>query len=468
MASSGKSSRSSRRRPDLAARVATGLARVVRPAERLVAGLSGGVDSVVLLDCLQRAARGLRVRLSALHVNHQLSPDAGRWEAFCRRLCRARRVSFRAVRVNVPRAGSLEAMAREARYAAFRAQPADYIVLAQHQDDQVETLLLQLLRGAGVKGLSGMPPLRKAEGRRAAGAEHHASFPVSPPAILRPLLDATREEIVEYAKSRGLTWVEDESNDDTRYQRNFLRREVLPVLARRFPQYRVTVARSVRHLAEAAGLLDALAAQDGAGALLGGALSLTALEHLPPPRARNLLRYFLSGRGVSMPGTERLEEALRQVLQAKRDARVRVALAGAELRRFGGRLYVVPARAPVPAGYERRWGGERTMVLPELGGRLELVPVRGEGISMARLRAHAVTLQVRTGGERFQPDCRRPRRSLKNLLQEALLPPWERERLPLLYCGGELVWAHGLGIACGFQASPRESALRLRWRSDGL
>jgi len=163
MASSRKSSRNKSDFADLAARVAAQLKLVVKPGDHLTAGLSGGVDSIVLLDCLQRAARKLRIRLSALHVNHRLSPNAGRWSAFCRRVCRARGVPFRGVKVTVARGDSVEAAARAARYAAFRDEPADYVVLAQHQDDQAETVLLQLLRGAGVKGLAAMPLLRREE-----------------------------------------------------------------------------------------------------------------------------------------------------------------------------------------------------------------------------------------------------------------------------------------------------------------
>src|SRR5512134_940189 len=158
MASSRKSSRS---KPDLVGRVAAQLEDIVKPSDRLVAGLSGGVDSVVLLDILARVARKLRCRLSALHINHQLSPNARRWEAFCRRLCRARGIPFRGARVKVRRDDSTEAAARAARYEAFAREPCDHVVLAHHRDDQVETLLLQLLRGAGVKGLAAMPRIRK-------------------------------------------------------------------------------------------------------------------------------------------------------------------------------------------------------------------------------------------------------------------------------------------------------------------
>ena len=460
----------------LVARVAVQLKDIVRPSDRLLAGLSGGVDSVVLLDSLQRVARRLRFRLSALHVNHQLSPRARRWEAFCRRLCRARGVPFQSVKVTVRRGNSLEAAARAARYAAFARQDCDYVVLAHHRDDQVETLLLQLLRGAGVKGLAAMPLLRREEGRgsRVEGttlATRHSPLDTwhstpdtrhSTPAILRPLLDVTRDEILEYAKARKLTWVEDESNADITFQRNFLRHEVLPVIARRFPAYRVTLARAAGHLAEAARVLDEIAAADGAGMVDGGTLAVDALRRLPSARARNLLRCFLAGHGLGMPAANRLKEALRQALSAKQDARVQIELDGASLRRHAGRLHVVRAHA-APLRFARRWRGEARLELPDLGGVLTLVPGSGGGVSRARLRGRAITIRLRRGGERLQPDCRRPRRSLKNLLQEARTPPWERERLPLIFCGEKLVWAPGIGVDCTFQASRGEPALRPAW-----
>jgi tRNA(Ile)-lysidine synthase len=483
MASSRKSSRSNL---DLAERIAAQLKDIVRPSDRLLAGLSGGVDSVVLLDSLQRVARKLRFRLSALHVNHQLSPHARRWEAFCRRVCRARGIPFQSVKVTVRRGDSLEAAARAARYAVFARQDCDYVVLAHHRDDQVETLLLQLLRGAGVKGLAAMPLLREeGRGSRVEGASkshkladssslipHPSSLKRSVGSsliphpsslrILRPLLDVTRAEILEYASKRGLKWIEDESNSDTYFQRNYLRHEVLPVIARRFPAYRVTLARAAGHLAEAARVLDEIAAADGAGMVEGGTLAVDALRRLPSARARNLLRSFLAGHGLGMPAADRLKEALRQALSAKQDARVQIELDGASLRRHAGRLHVVRAER-APPRFARRWRGEARLELPELGGVLTLVPGSGGDVSRARLRGGAITIRLRRGGERLQPDCRRPRRSLKNLLQEARIPPWERERLPLMFCGEKLVWAPGIGVDCAFQAGRSDAALRPDW-----
>jgi tRNA(Ile)-lysidine synthase len=462
MADTRKSRRNSSRPPDLAARVASRLATVVRPADRLLAGVSGGVDSVVLLDCLRRVSRKLRVRVAVLHVNHKLSPNAGRWDAFCRRLCRTQGIPYSSVTVKIARGGNLEAVARAARYAVFDRQRADYIVLAQHRDDQVETLLLQLLRGAGVKGLAAMPLLRKAEGgRRKAEVKRGKT---DPPSILRPLLDVTRAEILEHARKRRLEWIEDESNASVDFRRNFLRHEVLPVIARRFASYRTTVARSARHLAEAGELLDELAAQDATGLFDGVTLAVAALRRLSSARARNLLRFFLARRGVVMPNVERLEEALRQALTARQDARVAVALDNSVLRRYAGRLHVVPVSRPLPRGVVRRWHGELEIELPEFDGVLVLRRTRDDGISLARLRAQTVTIRSRQGGERLQPDPGRPRRSLKNLLQEAHVAPWQRDRLPLIYCGNALVWVPEVGVDSAFQARPDEAALRPEWK----
>ena len=473
MASSGKSSRSSARFPDLAGRIHARLAAIVPPGATLLVGLSGGVDSIVLLDCLQRVAPRLRARLAALHINHQLSPNANSWERFCRRHCRAREIPFASARVVVPRGESMEAAARAARYSVLSRQRADFIVLAQHQDDQVETLLLQLLRGAGVRGLAAMPLLRRAEGgglraegkKKRAGERNTSSLipHPSPLQILRPMLDVARAEILAYARARRLEWIEDESNANTDFRRNFLRQRVLPAVARGFPAYRSTVARAAGHLAEASELLDELAAQDGAGSIEDGTLAVDALGRLSNARARNLLRFFIGSCGVLLPGTERLDEALRQALTARQDARVVIELEGASLRRYQGRLHAVPALRALPRSYARPWRGEREMELAELGGVLSMVRTRGKGISIARLGRAPVTVRLRRGGESLQPDCRRPRRSLKNLLQEGEIAPWLRDRLPLVFCGVDLVWAPGIGLDCAFQAQNGEAALRPTW-----
>jgi len=455
MANSRRSRRVARKRaPGLADIVGGHLRRIVRPGARLVVGLSGGLDSVVLLDVLSRVARRRRIRLSALHVNHQLSPNARDWERFCRRACRERAIPFRSARVQVARGNGVEAAARAARYAVLLAQPAEFIALAHHQDDQAETVLLQLLRGAGVQGLASMPEIRTED--RGSGAAPRS------PAVLRPLLGVPRAEIEGYARRRKLAWVEDESNADTRYARNFVRHELLPGLGERFPAYRTTLARSARHLGEAARLLDDLAEIDAAHALRGRTLAAGAVRALAPARARNLLRWFLRRCGATLPSADRMDEILRQAVASRADAEVRVALGDCELFCWHDALHVVPARAPV-AGFSRAWRQAASQAVPELGGVLRMARGRGQGIRLDRLDGRVVTVRVRVGGERLRPDCRRPRRTLRNLFQELQIPPWQRNHVPLLYCGEQLVWVPGVGVDCAYQARDNEASLIPGW-----
>ena len=446
-------------------RVSAVLGRHVRRGDRLVAGLSGGIDSVVMLDLLRRAAAKMRFEIAALHVNHQINPAAAKWARFCGAYCRQIGIGLTVIKVNVPRESSLEAAARNARYAVFARLPADFVALAHNLDDQAETVLLQLLRGAGVKGVSAMPVLRgDARGQGKEEKKRHVlhASPLAP-SILRPLLDITRAEIEAYARARKLRWVEDDSNANTGFDRNFMRHRLLPVIAERYPAYRKTLARASRNFAEAAVLLDELASIDMPNA--AAHLKITDLRALTTARAKNALRYFLGSHGVTMPNETRLAECVRQV-QEPRATGIAIDLGAHELRRFGSELRVVP-KTPVPsADFRRQWQGEARLALPELGATLLMKKSRGSGLSLAKLQTAAVTVRLRTGGERLRPDAKRPRRSLKNLLQEARLPPWLRARLPLLYCGDTLVYVPGIGIDTAFGARSGEPAVEPQWQPD--
>jgi tRNA(Ile)-lysidine synthase len=418
----------------------------VKPGQHLCVGLSGGLDSVALLDLLDRARAAFPFTLSALHVNHQISPHADAWEAFCQALCAARHISFASARVACRRTGSgLEAAAREARYQAFAGVQADYLVLAHHLDDQAETLLLQLLRGSGVQGAGAMPV------RRHAGAG---------PVLLRPLLGVTRAQLHAYADAQALAWVEDESNQDAQYDRNYLRHQVLPHLAQRFPAYRQTLARSSRHMAEAADLLQDLARIDAQAAIQDGHLRVSTLRSLSAPRGKNLLRYYLQQQGVPAPATTRLEELLRQLLTASPDACVQLPLSGAMIGRYRDQVYVLRQQPAPEADWEITWQGEAELCLPT-ASRLVARPAQGDGISLDKLAGRPLILRNRRGGERLQLDASRPRRSLKNLLQEAAVPAWRRPYLVLVYCAGDLVCVPGIGISSPWRAQAGEPGLML-------
>jgi tRNA(Ile)-lysidine synthase len=402
---------------------------------RLAVGLSGGVDSVVLLHVLRALAPEFGYSLSAIHVHHGISPNADRWADFAARLCRDRDIPLVTRHVTLRRRGKgIEAAAREARYDAYARLPTDAIALAHHLDDQAETVLLNLLRGAGVRGASGMRrngTLRGADGRAIR--------------LLRPLLEVPRGAIIGYAEAQRLDWVEDESNRDDKLARNFLRLRVAPLLAQRFPQWRRSLARAAAHFAEADRLLERSVAP-------AERVSPASLRALEPAAAKLQLRALLAGAGLRAPSARKLSDMLRQLLGAAPDRRIAIEHDGMVLRVFRGALLLAP-RAQV-RGSEVAWRGEQRLDLPGFGGELRFRRVRGEGIDPRLLSGGEFIVRPRSGGERLQPDARRPRRSLKNLFQENSVPAWEREQLPLLFRGQSLVWAPGLGIDVKFRAMP--------------
>lgn len=309
--------------PALAAALAPTLARFVLPGQQVVVALSGGIDSVALLHAcaLQREAR--IGRLAALHVHHGLSPRADCWEAFCRERCVRLGVDFSCVRVTVERHSKdgLEAAARRARHAAFAAAAGDWLLLAQHRDDQAETLLFNLLRGTGTAGAAAM---RERNGR-----------------LLRPLLSIGRREIEAYARTHGLEWVEDESNADLRHARNFLRLSILPELKRRFPAAAKNLAGAAGRFAAAQDLLDDLARLD-LGACQDFPLAVVTLNALTETRAGNVLRYLLARHRVMIPSEARLREALRQMREAGADRHPALVFGAQRLRRRRGLIYLEP------------------------------------------------------------------------------------------------------------------------------
>ena len=434
------------RQHDLSARVACFLRRHP-PGRRLGVGYSGGLDSTVLLHLLAGLRGEFGFHLFAAHIHHGLSPQADAWAAHCRLRCADLDVPLRVEHVVVNRAGQgLEAAAREARYRVFAALDADALALAQQRDDQAETVLLQLLRGAGMKGLAAMPE------ERALGAFK----------LLRPLLDVSREEIEAYARARGWSWVDDESNADTALRRNAARHRLMPILEDLFPGAAVTLAQAAAQFAESAALLDVLARQDGAAAIGPEGLPVARLKELDAARARNLLRRYLELHGIPVQ-RERLREALEQMLDAREDAQPRVNFGTATLRRFHGRVVLVSAAVERDADARTwPWRGEAELDLGA-AGTLYFSAAVGRGV---RLPERA-TVRLRAGGEKLRPATLRPARTLKNLLREAAVPPWLRERLPLIYLDDHLAWAAEIGADAAFQVGPEEAGWLISWRRPG-
>ena len=413
--------------------------------------LSGGLDSTVLLHAmtlLKAEVAGLGLR--AVHVDHGLQFAAPGWAADCGTFCRTLRVDLAILRLGlVPAAGeSVEAEARNARYAAIASilAPGEWLLTAHQRDDQMETVLIQLLRGAGVAGLAAMPA------RARLGEGMHG----------RPLLEFDRAELAAYAAQNGLSWVSDPTNSATRFDRGWLREQLLPQLRTRWPQAAATVARSARHLAEAGRLLAALAESDAAGLLDHGRLSVAGLHRLALDRQVNLLRWWIREQGLGSPSAARFESILDDLMEARADAEPMVRWESGELRRYRDRLYAMQPLNEPPTGSLRF---DPTVAdgiaLPSGLGRLFLVSGLEGGLD-PRL-ARDIVVRFRAGGETLRPHPARPRKRLKQLCQEAGIVPWMRERLPLLFADSKLVAVGDLWIESDRAVAPGAPALRPVW-----
>ena len=386
---------------------------------------SGGLDSTVLLHLLAHLAKTQSLpALSAIHIHHGLQAAADAWPQHCQSVCDALGVPLQVVHVQVQPGASLERAARDARYGAFveATQTNEVLLTAQHRDDQAETLLFRLMRGAGVRGLAGMPR------ERALGRGH----------LLRPLLDVSRAELEAYAAEQQLHWIEDPSNQDCQFSRNYLRHQVLPVMLERWPQAVTTMARSATHLGEARELLDDLAQIDLASARtvsefdwLGvPSLELAALTGLSAARQRNALSHWLAAL-TQLPDSDHWSgwENLRD---AAPDARPIWRLARGELQRAGGRIWWVTGSWLRPATAAVAWSDpSQPLVLPD-NGVLSFSGQIADGPLQIRYRQGGEVMVVGDRGHR----------DLKRLLNERSVPGFVRGRLPLLYRGAQL-----LGVA---------------------
>ena len=447
------------------------------PDVSLCVALSGGLDSSALLAALARRRRRLP-RLRAIHIDHGLHPNSRLWSAHCRSLCRQLKVPLQVLATKVARVRgeSLEAAARTARYALLEADlaPGEVLLTAHHQDDQLETVLLQLFRGSGLAGISAMPEIT---------AFGHGF-------LARPLLSCTRSQLQEWMKTAGLTWVEDDTNADESLDRNYLRRRVLPLLRARWPGVASSVARSARHAAQAQRLLDEVARRDVERAADGDCLTSGVLRGLKPERRRNAVRFWIARCGFPVPDTRRLDEICGPLLEARLDANPRVVWADVIVRRERGRLSIArvgpgsntrgeagsSARAASgastrgasgssPPGLTWSWAEEASCELAGVAsGQLELRQDPRGPLDLDALPSE-LTVRTRVGGERLRPRRGGPTRALKSLLQEAHVPPGERSRLPLV-CSGERVLAVAdLWLDESIQAGPGARRRgRLRWR----
>ncbi len=438
-------------------------------AASMAVALSGGLDSSALLHLAHAYAQQHGVPLFAFHIHHGLSPNADSWLAHCEQVCAALGVPFAAQHVTLSEQGKTgtEAAARKVRYAALGGLCATHgvrlLLTAHHLDDQAETVLLQLLRGSGTAGLSGMDAANAAP-----------ELLANPQLVMaRPLLPVSRKQLDAYVAAQQISHIHDESNDDARFARNALRHKVMPALAAAFPGFQERFARSAQHAQSAQRLLTELAEQDLAQLLEGESIDVVKLRALSADRSANLLRHWFKLRQLRMPSSAWLSEMLTQLLEARYDAQLLVTHPDCEVRRHRDRLFLTPKLAPLEGTREDQfdqtpgtsfvWQGETELAFPAYGGVLHF-EVAEHGLAPDWLRGQKLVIEFRKGGERLKLAENRPTRGIKYHYQALNIPAWERGRLPVVSAPGQLLFAAGIGMDSNKLTSGPDR-IRLRWQA---
>ncbi|MCW9013931.1 MAG: tRNA lysidine(34) synthetase TilS [Gammaproteobacteria bacterium] len=404
---------------------------------------SGGVDSQVLLHLLAQ----LRLDVRAVYIDHGLQAESADWAMHCEQSCQALNISFQSISVNAQaeKRQSPEAAARTARYAALRSfiSSNDCLLTAQHKDDQAETCLLQLFRGSGAAGLAAMPVVA----------------PFGDGLHCRPLLEFSREQILAYAAAHDLQWVDDPSNEDDKYDRNYLRHQVIPGLKQRWPGLDKTLYRAASQQAENKHLLDELASEDLQKlSSTDESLSMEELSHLSESRLRNVIRYWLRISGLPVPSREVMQQIMLQMFQGDSDAQPIIGWAEVELRRYQGRIYALKLKAH-NAGQCLDWNPQQALCIESLNQNLKMRSTDKQGLSADMLK-QKLQVRFRRGGEKIKPAGRNGSHSLKKLFQEAAVPPWQRDRIPLIYSDNELIAVADYWVADQYVAAAGDQQYR--------
>ncbi len=413
-------------------------------SKRYLVAYSGGVDSCVLLYALSQIKEKINQEIIAVHVNHSLSKNADKWEKHCLSVCNSLDINYKSINIDVSnREGkSSEAWARELRYKALEdlLQDDDLLLTAHHQDDQAETILLQLLRGSGPEGLAGMPIIR----------------PFGCGWLARPFLSFTREQLVTYAEREQLKWIEDESNYNTMYDRNYIRKNIFPVIKERWPAAARTLSRAASHQADVIELLKDIAEADLNEVYDPDTeiLEIDKFNKLSISRKKNVLRAWLRRLNLPIPNTDITENIITELIDASIDSEPCIRWDGAEIRRYRNQVY---GMSPLPEHDNKSvhvWKISKQLQLDI--GILEAKLSKGEGLKTNCVKNQQVEVRYRQGGERIHPAGRSHTCELKKYFQESGIPPWQRDRIPLIYIDGELAAVADIWINDALCASNNE------------
>ncbi len=388
---------------------------------------------------------------SAIHINHCLHEQANEWQVHCEKICKNMSVPLVTEKADATASvgQSPEEQARRVRYQAIAScmNAGDIVLTAQHRDDQAETLLLQLFRGAGPSGLASMPVCK----------------PFPPGYLARPLLEFSREQILHYAQQHQLQWVEDRSNQDARFDRNFIRHDVLPLVEQRWPGIKKVLSRAADHQATAASLLSDLGEQDFDRVKLGEPteIHLPPLLQMRPDRAVNCLRFWLESLSIPQPSTIQMQRIVTELLNETTDSNATVCWHEYAVKKYQDRLYLLNQSGLTDQSDATEITWDITQQLDISGIRLTASNVKGSGVHVDKLKDKQVIVRFRQGGESIRPFGHAHTRQLKKLLQESSLPPWQRHRLPLIYINDELVAVPGICTAHDFTAIGPDTGVKI-------
>ena len=393
---------------------------------------SGGADSTVLLHAAKSAAAISGHKLKAIHVNHQIHDDSHLWSDFCAQQCELISVPLKNITINVDSVAELgvEGAARYARYRAFEQclGKNDVLFTAHHADDQIETILMQLFRGAGVQGLTGCAAQRD----------------LGLAKVMRPFLEVSREQIIDYARQHQLEWLDDPSNESLVHDRNYLRHKVLPLLHERWRGLRETIARSSQWQIESAYLLDRLAGMEMNLERLANPLPVKSLKGLELASIKNILRCWIREFDFPMPSAQILNHIVSDVINSAEDAQACVQWQTCECRKYRNNLYLQKQLLPHDAGQNFVWEIQSPLYIPSLNLELTREQLESYGVNCDRF--DVVQVKFRQGGETLRPKGRGCQKDLKSLFQEAAVEPWLRDRIPLIYDNDSLVFVWGYWI----------------------
>lgn len=432
-------------------------------ANHLYVGYSGGLDSHVLLHVIIELIG--KKRITAVHVNHQLSSNSDIWQKHCEDRCLEIGVDIICKTVSIKNRGTgIEDAARNARYSVFEKllKKNDLLILAHHADDQIETMLFRLFRGSGIKGMSGMPISRLLGNGE----------------LFRPLLPFFRRDLESYASANQINWIEDDSNLDIAFDRNFIRHKLIPTINERWPNSSFKLNRSANIFAESDFLINILAQKDfkivkEVSERVGWSISIDKLNGFEIIRQKNILRYWFNLHNLTLPSYAVLDNALNQMIGSKIDAEPIVSWGDLQLRRFNKKLYLLPLNFEDPnysvkkkKGRELleknsiKWDGSSHLILPDSSSLCVKLKMKG-GLRIDVKKN--LEIRFRSGGERCKPQGRSGSNTLKKLFQEYSLEPWLRNNIPLIYIDNRLAAVGDLWVCDEFCAEPDELGIQLEW-----